>query len=248
MVENIKGIYIELDSLFDTRLGIIAELGEKYVEQALNENYINRKRDSFSFISDENFKKLYELRDTKTLSLSPICSVQNLLVETCRKLVHVSLDSPEATGIKIFVNCYPFKLSDQEAGDILDLVVNITKAIAQVELIYKSPEQLTVDYCDEFFDILFIYDYNNFLETNVKNGQFKKKNMTDKILIGPELHLYKEITESDLQEIYRRFPVVKGYKLDKALKIMASPVICLEVIEPSVFSVDLDFYKSKQQS
>lgn len=236
-LENIFGIYIELDCLFDTRLGTLALLDEQLATAALDNNYLAREQDVFPHIKKETFKKLYELRDVENLRLSPITTCFKLLNDLVHNTLKIAMDSPDCTGCKIFLNIHPYKLSEEEVGDMLELVVTATRGQVEVEIISASPEQLTVDYCDRKFVILVMYDYNAWLEANVVNGSFKKKNMTDAMLIGPKLYLHKVPTAKDLKQLG-----VKGMTPFKAVTMLASSMIRLELMNVDIFSVDLSQY------
>lgn len=239
-LENIFGIYIDIDSLFDTRLGTLALLDENLVPVVLNENYMGREQDVFPPLKKETFKQLYELRDSETLRLSPVTSCFKLLNDLVLNTLKIALDSPDCTGAKIFLNIYPYKLSDEEIGDLMDLVVTSTMNKVQVEVIYLAPGELTVDYCSRNLVVLVMYDYNAWLEANVVNGGFKKKNLTDLMLVAPKLYLHKVPTPKEVREIG-----MKGMTPFKAVTILASPMIRLELMDVNVFSVDLEEYANK---
>lgn len=242
-LEKIFGIYIDLDSLFDTRLGTLGLVNEALIPLALDQNYMGREQDVFSLLKKETFKQLYDLRDVETLKLSPITSCFKLLNDLVLNTLKIALDSPDCTGAKIYLNIYPYKLSDEEIGDLMDLVVTSTKNQVQVEVIFKAPDELTVDYCEQHLVVLVMYDYNTWLEANVLNGGFKKKNLTDLMLVAPKLYLHKVPTPKDLREIG-----LKGMTPFKAVTILASPMIRLELMDVEVFSVDLSEYAKAKKT
>ena len=242
-LEKIFGIYIDLDSLFVTRLGTLGIVDEGLISLALESNYMVRQQDSFPALKKETFKQLYDLRDSETLKISPITSCFKLLNELVFNTLKIAIDSPDCTGVKIFLNIYPYKLTDQEIGDLMDLLVTSTKDKAQIEIISKTPDELTVDYCDNNLVALVMYDYNSWLEANVLNGGFKRKNLTHIMLISPKLYLHKIPTDKEIREVGR-----KGLTPFKAVTMLASTMIRLELMDINVFSVDLDQYrKAKQQ-
>lgn len=240
-LEKIFGIYIELDCLFDTRLATLGLIDEQLIPAAFEQGYHKREQDVFSPLRKDTFKKLYDLRDAETLRVAPITSCFKLLNDLVLNTLKIALDSPDCTGAKVFLNVYPYKLSNEEIGDLMDLIVTATKSQVQVEIIFASPEQLTVDYCDSNFVILVMYDYNAWLEANVLNGGFKKKNLTDLMLIGPKLYLHKVPTPKEIRDLG-----VKGMTPFKAVTMLASSMIRLELLDIDVFSVDLsEYYKPK---
>lgn len=251
-MESIKGIYIDLDSLFDTRLGTVAEINPALVPIALDQGHLTRNSDEYSFISTATYKSLYELRNSETLKLSPLTGCHKLLASAVVNMLKASIDSPDITGVKISVNIWPYKLTEKEIGDLLDLIVDKTGKLVQVEIIDVKFSDLTFKYCENKFDMLFIYDYMNFIENNIKAGNHKKSSLNDRMLIAPEIYL-RSVSKEELNKVYKANPKVSGYTTADAIKSLASPVVMLELVEPSIFSVDIelyqsDFYKKKEST
>lgn len=247
-----KNIYICLDSLFDTRLGCIAEIDPKLIIVALEEGFLKRNCDTFSFIKKETFDQLYKVRDVNTLRLSPLTSCHKALASVCVNLLKGSVDGPDITGVKVIVNTYPYRLSETEEGDLLSLVVEKTARLVEVQLVHIPFKNLTIEHCEKNYDVLFMYDYMNFLEQNVVAKNHLKNSINDRILIAPEIFL-QPITKKDLDRLYRSNPKLQSFSPADAVKAMASPVVCIEFMDAEVFSVDKelyksDFYKAKQHN
>lgn len=242
-MNTVKCIYIDLDSLFDTRLGCLAEIDPKLVIQALDEGFLKRTCDKFSFIKKDNFDKLYKLRNVETLRLSPFTACHKLLSTVCVNILKGSVDGPEITGAKVVVNINPYKLSEVEAGDLLNLIVEKTGRLVEVQLVDIPFEQLTLEHCEKNYDVIFMYDYMYFLEQNVTAKRHLKYSLNDRILIAPEIFL-QEITKKELDKIYRGNPVLSSFTPAAAVKAMASPVVGIEFVGPEIFSVDQELYKS----
>lgn len=244
--EHHKKIYIDLDSLFDTRLGCLGEVDPKLVQIALEQGFLTRSSDTFSFIKTETFNELYKLRNNETLKLSPLTNCHKLVCETVVRLLQGSIDSPEITSIGLVINTYPYVLTDQEAGDLLDLMVNKTAKLINIELKYLDDKQMNFKHCEENYDVLFIYDYLNFIERNVAANNHKKNSLYDRILFAPEIFL-RDVSVKDLEKIYKKNPKVKGLTPAYAVQALASPILHIEFVDPKVFSVDLDLYKTKDK-
>lgn len=242
-METQKRVYIDLDSLFDTRLGCLAEINPKLTLQALEDGFLKRNCDSFSFIKKDKFDSLYKLRDIETLRLSPFTACHKLLASVCVSMLKGSVDGPDITGVKVVVNINPYKLSEVEAGDLLSLIVEKTGRLVEVQLVDIPFKDLTLSHCESNYDVMFMYDYMYFLEQNVVAKNHIKHSLYDRILIAPEIFL-REITKKDIDKIYRNNPALSNYTPAAAVKAMASPVVCLEFVGPEIFSVDQELYKS----
>lgn len=241
MQENIKGIYVDLDSIFDTRLGTLAEINPELIKVVFDEKYLFRKSDDFSVIKKETFKSLYDLRNFDTLKLSPYTAVFEVINNIIKKLLEMAVGTPEISGAKLYVNLYPFVVPPEFAGDLLELMVERTGKLIEIEIIDVPPKELTFSYCNRFFDFLIIYDYNAFLETNILNGQHSKNNMSDRTLISPELY-YKNFSIDELNSMSKKSKTLRGKTPSEILKMVSSPAIILELVEPVFFSTDINLY------
>lgn len=241
-LEKIFGVYVDIDCLFDTRLSTLGLIDPSLILAALDEGYIKREQDSFSFLKKDRFKELYDLRDVETLRAAPVTNCFQLLHELVINIIKTSIDSPDCTGAKVYVNIYPYKLTNEEIGDLLELIVTYTDKKAQVEIIDLSPDKITVDFCDNNLVALVMYDYNTWLEANTLNGGFKRKSLNDLILMAPKLYLHKVPTDKEIKACG-----IKGLTPFKAVKMLASSLIRLEFMEVEAFSVDLTLYKQKHK-
>lgn len=242
-METVKKVYIDLDSLFDTRLGCLAEIDSKLVLEALDNGFLKRNSDTFSFLKKDLFDKAYKLRDIETLKLSPFTACHKLLTSVCVAMLKGSIDGPDITGVKVVVNINPYKLSEVEAGDLLTLIVEKTGRLVEVELVDIPFAELTISHCESNYDVIFMYDYMYFLEQNIVARNHLKHSINDRILIAPEIFL-REITKKDLDKIYRNNQALSNFSPAAAVKAMASPVVCIEFVSPEIFSVDQELYKS----
>ena len=247
MDNTLKGIYIDLDSIFDTRLGVIGEIDPKLIKEVFNEKYLFRKSDTFGIMQKKTFDELYSVRDYNTLKISPYTAIFSVVNDIINKLLETAVGVPDVTGVKLYVNIFPYKLSNSFIGDLLEFIVQKTKQLVIVEIIDKSIDDLTFSYCVDKFDFLIMYDYNAFLESNVKKLEHKKNSLNDRILICPPI-FYKEFTKQEMDSLHRKNPALSGKSPIDLLKIMAAPVIILEMIEVMAFSVDITLLNGKQNT
>lgn len=243
MENTTRGIYIDLDSIFDTRIGTIAEIDPELVPILLDSNYLQRQSDVFGIIEEQTYKDLYKLRDVNTLEVSPYTRIFNVINNIINRLLKTAIDSPFATGAKLYVNTYPYKLSDEFIGTLLEFVVTQTNKLVEVQICNLSEDQLTFSFCKDKFDFLIMYDYNTFLETNINKNEHTKASLNNRTLLAPELY-YRNFKEEEILKLYKNNPLMSGKTLADIFKMVASPSIILELIEPQYFSVDADLYKS----
>lgn len=243
MDNTTKGIYIDLDSIFDTRLGVIAEIEPELVPIVLDNNYVERQSDVFDVVKDETYKELYKLRDISTLEVSPYTKIFTIVNNVINKLLKNAIDSPFVTDVKLYVNIYPYKPSKEFVDSLHEFIVKKIDGLIEVQICNIPEDKLTFTFCSDKFDFLIMYDYNMFLETNITKNEHKKITLNNRILLSPELY-YRNFGKEELLQLYKSNPFMTGKTLGDVFKMAASPVIMLELIEPMYFSVDLDLYKN----
>lgn len=236
------GIYAELDCILDTRLATLCQVDEKLVDEAFKANYFKREEDSFPKIKKETFSKLYKVRDSETLKFASQTSCLELINIIINTVLKNCVDQPLAIGCKLFINVYPYVLTEEESNTLLTIIVESTKSIVDVELLYFPLEKLTPTFCKENIDCMFMYDYNAWLEVHCKNKNILKASLRHIKLFGPRIYFNKVPTHQELRSMER-----DGITPFKAVEDMASVLIDLELIEVSMFSVDVDKFLNKNK-
>jgi len=137
-------IYIELDSIIDTRLPIL-----NYLNGDMDLlTYINRNNDDYPFIRERVFKKLYENRQ-RTLINKPIYTpMLNILRMLITEATHAANREEDNEKPIVHLNIYPYRLLDNEKDIILTGLSTATLGFADVDIIDIEPN----------IDILYNYD------------------------------------------------------------------------------------------
>ena len=227
-----QGIYISLDALLDTRLAILFQHDEEVMKLNLSNKYLNRQIDDFKGIDKEVFDLKYKNRNKLTLKDAMVCKVVNMIRELVREMLKQAITSPFHTGPKIFLNIYPYSLLPEEEDILIRGLVHITDKLSDIEIINFSDEKLTPSYLKENLAILYMYDYNNWLDVQAEN--FKKLPCPEITLIAPELYFKKLPTREDLISW-------SEHQIDpfKATEILSAPLIGLKLYEIDLFSANI---------
>lgn len=195
-------VYVDLDSLLDTRLGTVARLSpEDAVRLQCSPEYYSREENLFEGVDTVAWNTLFKERDTETLSKS---MATQMVLELKRIVSDIQADNhlrPLDQGrdkVKITVNTYPYSLTPEERGDIEDVILSHIDELCPVEVVRLRPEDLTVQRIKDVYSVLIMYDYGEWLESQTQN--FRKCQLTDVVLIAPTLWFKDKISAAEMEE------------------------------------------------
>lgn len=228
------GICVDLDALLDTRAGTLHILDPSLFGVAITEGYLDREEDAFPYVSKEEFAELYALRDREVLINSPKTGVFNLILQIVKDAMKDSIDKPWHAGCKLYVNIHPYQLTNTEAAKFVAVFKDHTKGFIDIEIIDKSKEQLTPQYCKENFTTMIKYEYASWLDYLAQNKSIKAMPLTDITLVVPELYFAKKPSAEEMAQL-------KKDKLTpfKATEVMLSPFITFKPLHVSYFCVEI---------
>ena len=192
-------ILVDLDSILDTRLGVLSELDDDKLKKVM-EMYHTRDIDEFPYYSFNRFKENYDKRDKSILSNSLITPVMFLVIEFVNKTLMQILNSPFHYKPKIIVNVHPYDLSEEEINDIIKLIVLKTDKNCDVEVINKSVGDITVGYVKENISIMVMYEYYKWIEYHSVNKAFTKLTCPDINLFAPAIYFKPKQPRDDNKE------------------------------------------------
>lgn len=232
---NTHGIYVDLDSLLDTRLSTLyLHKGAEYVKTLLDkkDGYFKRLQDEFSDCSKSDFRNLYERRDKLTLKQAGrtqiLVFIKGIILEA------ISKQTVEAVGAKpkLYLNTYPYKLTEQEDMLFLRLLMELTDKKCDIEIIHKSEKELSLVYAKQNFKVMFMYDYSLWLEAHAES--FKTYKIPDVELYGPVLYFGRLPTKEE--EVELKVTKKDAFTL---MELGSCTYIGLKLIPVSFFSLNL---------
>lgn len=228
-----QGVYVDLDSLLDTRLGTLARIGEELAEKVLANGYHSRDIDVFEFVDMQHYQNLYAQRDSLTLSKSMCTGVIRIVRQLAAALTEQAIDRPYHAGPKIVVNLHPYSetLSVEEKDEMRKAIAAwLLGTSAQVELLSVEHKSLTPELVRaNNIASMFMYHYDQWMEAHAK--AFETTRLGDVTLFGPAIFSKKPTDEELAREIKEAaHPFV-------AAEMLASPLIHLKLIPVQHFSV-----------
>lgn len=217
-------VYVDLDSLLDTRLGTIAKLDTEVLQETLLDlDYYTRRENIFKGIDKEVFDKAYAERDLETLSLSPATLMCRELGKLVVDIVTESHTQPTRGKVRVTVNVYPYSLSDEDKEMVQNCVTYYTGETVDVDVVSLFPELVTPQMLKDTYSLVIMYDYGDWLEKQSLN--FAKQQVPDVTLLAPMVYFQNKPTEEDLKEFASEdepFQVVE---------MLAKALISLELID-----------------
>ncbi|QKE54460.1 hypothetical protein ACSA002_1460 [Salmonella phage vB_SalM_SA002] len=201
MSENTKCL-VQLDALMDTRLGTLKRLSPDGAELIRTTWYHKRTSDQFdrngSKINQAAYTALYSARDEETLKLSMMTQLPKYLMTLIARLTSTQGMPLLSQQFKIDINYYPYELSEQVLTAIQVAMETYTNGAAEINMVYYAPEDLTVTMVKSCYDIVFLYDFNEWLMQHTK--EFEKAQIPEVRMVAPKLYL-KDVPSQLLEKV-----------------------------------------------
>lgn len=176
---------VELDSILDTRLGVLLDIDPEKVPTILAKDYHDRLWDVFPEVDLLTFQRRYQSRDTKILKNSWATPMIDLMADFVYKTLQQTLRTPFHKQPMLEINTYPFKVSDEEASVIISAVAAKTDDQCDIKIVYYHPEDLNPVFLKNTYEVVMMYDFQEWLETHSKNGNWKKYSCPGVTVMAP---------------------------------------------------------------
>jgi hypothetical protein len=224
-------IYVDLDSLLDTRLGALASLKDEYAVNALTSGYTSRDRDEFKDVPYDIFKKAYDKRNVDTLMMSTFTDVFTLLQSCIKSTFEIAATNPNTRPLQIQVNVYPYELSEDEMAEISTAVWCKLKEMVDVNVVNINDAFLTPQYCKDTYTMMIRYDYQSWLKTHHDSHAFEKVKMPEVAIVAPALY-QRRPSEQELSELKEQ-----NIHPFTAIEYAMAPFFTLRMTDVAVFCI-----------
>lgn len=233
---NIDGVYVDISALLDFRLAVLSEMNAENAEKLLlNGQYFNRQADTFIGFDQATFDHLYKTRADRTESFirAVPTELNNCLLKIVKDIRLQRTNTPYTDGVKIVVNTYPYMFTDDCKEELGLTIFTRLQGLAPVTVSYIEPSELTPEYCKNAFSLMFIYDYNEWLELHSKlMASSLKQRMVEIVLFSPRLLPSKSVLGPDHAFNPNELDDIM-LKLEQA----ASPLVTMKLLDAKLFSV-----------
>lgn len=193
--EEILGIYVDLDSLFDLRFALLSVLDPTLVIEEFLSNYLTRKKDSFGYLTLDIFKRFYMRRNVDLLKISrmtPIISFVKEYIETIKMTTAIEGGDDR---VNVFVNTYPYDLSDIELETIRKSL--FPYFVNAENILVMKKENISPKWISLNCTTVIMYDGNDWINENIANKSLIRHQLLDTIFITPEIMNVREDLSKD---------------------------------------------------
>lgn len=226
-------IYVDADSLFDLRQGILVDLYKEpdLVDYLVSNDYNFREYDRFKNVSEEEFNDFYKKNRNKTLlSHSTITYILNLLKSKILVLERRNSYLEKNKPVELLLNMQGFDLTKEDIEHLTEaLFVKLGMKIF-ITPISITNEDLTPEFLKNA-DIVFSYIYNSseWLKYHVPTIELHP--IKDNVVFFPSI-LYQDYKLDETSELKK-----KGFDNPfTLLEMMLSKVATVQFLPPFFYS------------
>lgn len=219
------GIYINLDSLIDTRLSVLHYHSPKIFKQVIKsiDKYQSRLKDEFDYLDTELFKEMYKKRNSEMIK-EPI---PTFIPEFIKSYVLTCLQEKSGEIVTMYLNVYPYKFTDEEKELLKKSIFVIYNKLIDVEILDKPDNDITVKFIHENIALMIMYNGINWLEHNLANKSLRSLNLPDVLMICPRL----------VDKLVVKKTAINDFFLD--FEKIVHPFIQLLFLTPRIFSIKI---------
>ena len=194
--ETKNSLYINLDTLYDTRLATLNYIDPKLAKLAIANGYYERDSDSFSLISGKDFDRVYSLRDwdyiKDAIPTNSLQIVGNFLNDATKR----QLETPFTAAAEIYLNVYPYVLTRDQAVKLAEPLADIAKDIATIKLVHVPPIEMTPQWCKDRFSLMLMYtEYQDWINLHLEKQNFDKCTIATIVTLVPQIYITRPSDE-----------------------------------------------------
>lgn len=228
-------VYVGVDELIDVRYNILSQIAPNIASMVLGDWYHTRTIDKFgrpgTELTDERYEEAYRNRTVAALKGAMMTQLPLYMVNLISKYTLTQGKPLLASSIKVTVNIYPYDIEDEYQATLGQAIRFYTNDLADVELVSIPTDQLTVKMIQDMFDVVFMYDFNNWLMMH--KDEFERTQAVETVLITPRLML----AQADREIIDRAKAEGTGYE---ATSILLQAFITVKFVDVRLFSIVTD--------
>ena len=181
-----KGVYIDLDTIFDTRLTVLKAISPEVYNLMLKTDYYDlRLFDEFDFINNKVFNTFYKQRDNEILKRSFITKAVELLALELDILVSKKVEAGVTSPTFIDLNIYPYTLTEVDKKRLINAIgIYCLFDEVKVNFVNISPFDLSMSYISGRYGVMIMYHGSKWLDYQMS---IKKLSCSDIKLYVPAL-------------------------------------------------------------
>lgn len=228
---GLQGIYVDLDSLFDTRLATLEFISQELAIQNAENNWAQRESDLPLHIDKEVYNQAWKLRNKDILRISMQTGCISAIRNWINQAAATAKDSPAPVYLHLYINVWPYSLSQAQARLIGEGISKQIGDMIDVTMVNLSCAALTPRVANTYFSCMFMYDWRTWLDKQAELKNFDKTKIPSVTLYAPRIFLDRLPNEEDEE---RMKETRMGFF--EETEFLASRLIGLEFIESLFFN------------
>ncbi len=191
----VSNYLLDIDSLFDTRLGVLSLLGDEAVDSLTHENYAKRE-DEATLLAIPGFKERWETRDKEVLQASQVSKFFATAMQLILDDVHdVTVALPNRKFF-LYINTYPYVLNEVEKEDLILMITmqlhgRVKVSVRSFSLTALSPKTIAAN-C---FGLVAIYEFEKWVKLHI--DALYQLSLREVVVVAPAL---KELDARTIEE------------------------------------------------
>ena len=231
-----KSIYVDVDSILDTRLSVLYLLSGQLAEQVTTDgSYFTRIRENFGPLSADIFQSFYDRRNKFVLKYAMPTKVISLIQLYIEDLAMDIKTAETDEEISMFINFYPYH--DLEEDEVM-LVINLIKKFLpelHIKPIFMSREELTPSWVIDHVGCMFKYDNYRWLEYHGTTTKLFTTPLLDVMYFTPAVVVGSEIDDKKMDQDF-------FIELEESMKL----VIDYNILDISYFCMDMSLIEKEE--
>ena len=223
-------ILVDIDCLFDTRLGWLSVHHPAELAKLVPQAYYNRFTDTWAeIIGVKDYHARFAKRGSEALKAAkPTVFFDVLGARLEAMLLQIQLQSPLERPT-LTINMYPYDLDAQEFDEFRSLFADVYDMV-NVDLIYESPKAMTPSKLKGRWDAYALWDWFEWIKLNAK--EFEKVRLP-----GFPFYVVAMFTPELTPEVMEKLGDKQKNPFMEARREMAE-FLLLEHIDSALFSLD----------
>ena len=166
---------VDLDSIFDTRLGTLAKFGFVEYQEAQLGGFFKRPSDHFRGIDPIKYEKLYKERDQDTLAMSGITHVVSLLRDFVGRVNTAAVTAPIQKTPRIDINMYPYDISENAQKLIESGLRTLIQDRFDLGFVRYSMSDLHYDLVKFTYDHMVMYNIGEWITAQAEDWEKRNR-------------------------------------------------------------------------
>lgn len=235
---NTNGVFVDLDSLFDTRFKLLDSIDHKLTLTFMEDlSFHRRVIDGFGYIAPKLFRELYYHRTKHVLNKPLLTDIPDLIGEFLfeSSVNDVAYDNAYMEP-HITINAFPYDLTDRDKETIRYVIGNYLNFDGRINIVCMPPLEITTEYLYKNYGLVIMYDLLSWFEKVSFRGYFRSLSLPDIVFLTPKL-----FTKADMFNAKDHDKIFE--ELEQQLKIFMD--VTFIAIENFCFKLPNGFKKEK---